>query len=50
MGVVVAKSAAGEGFSADGPALEGGGGGVRHLVIDHDLVFGVSESWELTLV
>ena len=28
---------------ADGPAPEGGGGGVRHL--DHDLVFGVSESW-----
>ena len=25
--------------------LEGGGGGVRHLEIDHDLVFGVSESW-----
>ena len=46
LGAVAVKSAAGE----DGPALEGGGGGVRHLEIDHDLVFGVSESWEPTLV
>ena len=41
LGLVAVKSAAGE----DGPALEGGGGGVRHLEIDHNLVFGVSESW-----